>query len=107
MKQLFFALLLVVFSVRVSTAASPRRLQTSEIEKIRQAIEDEIYDYGYYGGFYQIGENTGTPQHWIARARLYINPVYNTVDGNGAMIYKLMPYTDKFIECSSLTGTGI
>jgi hypothetical protein len=92
MKRTIFAVLLVALSFRVSTAANLRRLKPTEIGKIRQALEDEIYDYGYYGGFYQIGENTGTAQHWIARSRLYINPVYDTVDGNGAVIYKLMPY---------------
>lgn len=59
---------------------------------VKQAVEDEIYDYGYYGQFYQIEENIGTPKHWIARVRIYINPVYNSTDKYGEVIYKLMPY---------------
>lgn len=88
-------LLLAVFcvlSVGAAFAGNQRRLSTAEITELKQAICDEIYDYGYYGEFYQIGENLGTPQHWVARVRVYIDPMYNSVDQHGQVIYKLMPY---------------
>jgi hypothetical protein len=60
--------------------------------ELKQALCDEIYDYGYYRDFYQIGENIATPDHWVARVRIYIDPLYNSTDQHGQVIYKLMPF---------------
>lgn len=93
MKRILIATLFFLLSAGVpSRASSYRRLTPHEVKMVKQAVEDEIYDYGYYRDFYQIGENIGTPKHWVARVRIYINPVYNSHDGYGQVIYKLMPY---------------
>ncbi|HKV05249.1 MAG TPA: hypothetical protein VJO53_09110, partial [Candidatus Acidoferrales bacterium] len=92
MKQIVSLILFLILPVGAATASNNRRLKPSEIEKLKQAVEDEIYDYGYYAKFYEIGENTGTPQHWKARVRIFVNPVYNSTDQHGEVIYKLMPY---------------
>src|SRR5579859_822609 len=92
MKRILFFMLFLTLSVGLSTAASNRHLKPADVVNLKQAIEDEIYDYGYYDKFYQIGENTGTPRHWMARTRIYINPLYDSSDRHGEVIYKLMPY---------------
>jgi len=92
LKLILLVLLLVPSSVVASGASKYRHLAPSEVGMIKQAVEDEIYDYGYYGEFYEIGRNVGTPKHWIARVHIYINPVYDAVDQHGEVIYKLMPY---------------
>jgi hypothetical protein len=66
------------------------KLTDAELRAIIEAVQDEIYDYGFEPQYYQIGENLGTPTHWIARLPIYINPT--TDDGVGQAIYKLMPY---------------
>jgi hypothetical protein len=92
MKRFLFAFLMVMLSTSVACAASTRRLTPKEIEHLKQAIVDEIYDYGYYNQFYQIGENVGTSRHWIGRIHLFIDPTYNSADGHGEVMYKLMPF---------------
>jgi len=92
MKRVLFGLLVVTLSASVSFATNNRHLTPTEITQLKQAIEDEIYDYGYYNDFYQIGENTGTPRHWVARTRVFINPMYNSDDRHGEVMYKLMPF---------------
>lgn len=92
MKHIVLVLSFFLLSGAACRASSNRRLAPSEAKMVKQAVEDEIYDYGYYKNFYQIGENIGTPTHWIARTRIYINPVYNSADKHGEVIYKLMPY---------------
>jgi|SRR5271156_1490237 len=92
MKKILIIVLLFTLFQRASNATAHDHLTPTEVAKLKLAIEDEIYDYGYYNEFYNIGENIGTSQHWVARARLYINPAYNSVDKHGEVIYKLMPY---------------
>jgi hypothetical protein len=92
MNRILLLALFCVLSVNAAFAGDQRRLSTAEITEIKQAICDEIYDYGYYGEFYQIGENIGTPKHWVARVRVYIDPAYSSADEHGQVIYKLMPF---------------
>ena len=92
MNRVLLLALFCVFSIGTAFAGDQRRLSTAEITELKQAICDEIYDYGYYSEFYQIGNNVGTPQHWVARVRIYIDPMYNSADQYGQVIYKLMPY---------------
>jgi hypothetical protein len=47
--------------MRAFAAPSYRHLNPSEIGKLKQAVEDEIYDYGYFAHLYEIGDNVGTP----------------------------------------------
>lgn len=92
MNRVFLLALFCVLSVGAAFAGDQRQLTNAEITELKQAISDEIYDYGYYSNFYQIGENVGTPQHWKARVCIYIDPMYDSVDQHGQMIYKLMPF---------------
>jgi hypothetical protein len=85
-KFLIIVLLFTLFQA-ASDAAAHDHFTPAEVAKLKQAIEDEIYDYGYYNEFYNIGENIGTTQHWVARVRLYINPAYDSVNKHGEVIY--------------------
>jgi hypothetical protein len=91
MNRTLLLILLCALSVGAASRVDQRRLSSTEIAELKQAISDEIYDYGYYREFYQIGENIGNPQHWVAKIHLYINPIYNSADKHGEAIYKLMP----------------
>jgi hypothetical protein len=90
-------ILLIIFVVFSSlgfaqSAKKLRRISPVEIESIKRAVQDEIYDYGYYKDFYHIGENTGTPEHWMSRTHIYIKPTFDATNGYGIVIYKLMPF---------------
>jgi hypothetical protein len=82
-----------------------RPVTAPEVKAVIQAVEDEIYDYGQHGEFYQIGDNLGTPQHWKSRMRIYINPEYDLEDGVGQVIYKFMPYGE-ILRFFFLEGDG-
>lgn len=92
MKRALTVMLFCFLPMSALATPSYRHLKSSEIDKLKQAVEDEIYDYGYFTEFYEIGDNVGTPQHWEARVHLFINPLYNVADQHGEVIYKLMPY---------------
>ena len=92
MKRVLSVMLFCCLSMSAFAAPSYRQLKPSEIGKLKQAVEDEIYDYGYFAEFYEIGDNIGNPQHWKARVHLFVNPVYNVTEKHGEVIYKLMPY---------------
>jgi hypothetical protein len=107
--MLLIICLLVVFSsgALAQTGAQSRRLTPAEIKAIDAAVQDEIYDYGYFSDFYQIGQNIGTPTHWIARSRIFINPIYNIANGDGQIIYKLMPYGQIYRLFYLSSGGGV
>ncbi|QMV17272.1 hypothetical protein GOB94_00025 [Granulicella sp. 5B5] len=96
MKRICFLVICVLAmplsGASAQTKAKSRPLTSAEIQSVERAIQDEIYDYDYFRSFYQIGENIGTPEHWISRLHVYINPAYDAADGHGVVIYKLMPY---------------
>lgn len=70
-------------------------LTASDQKAVIQAVEDEVYDYGFEKEFYDIGINSGTPHHWISKVPIYIDPSTDK-DGNGRAIYRLMPYGEVF-----------
>jgi len=92
MKRVLSVVLFCLLPMSALAAPTYRHLKPSAIEKLKQAVEDEIYDYGNFAEFYGIGDNVGTPQYWNARAHLFINPLYSSTEQHGAVIYKLMPY---------------
>ena len=92
MRRILFIIASFLLCAAAARPVTSRHLTPSEVKMVKQAVEDEIYDYGYYKDYYQMGENLGTPKHWIARIRIYIKPTYNSVDNYGEVIYKLMPY---------------
>ena len=95
MKRLWLFLVLFGLPISAYSAGGGRPLTPAEVNAVVQAVEDEIYAGGDYSDFYQIGENTGTPQHWKSRVHIYINPEYGgDFEGNqggGEAIYKFMP----------------
>jgi hypothetical protein len=70
-------------------------LTASDQKAVIQAVEDEIYDYGFEKEFYEIGINNGTPSHWISEVPIYLESGTDK-DGNGRAIYRLMPYGEVF-----------
>lgn len=88
-------LLLAVFSFFLVTLHTPqkRSLSDSEAKAVIQAVEDEIYDYGYQKHFYQMGENLSKPSNTPrTRIWIYIEPEVDLTEHAGRVIYKLMPY---------------
>jgi len=93
MKLLLFAVIVTMLPTSAwGRVAKYRHLRAAQITALKEAIEDEIYDYHYYDRFYQLGENIGSLQHWVARIQLFINPLYDTGDRGGQVIYKFMPF---------------
>ena len=92
MKLLTVLLVLLNLSVTTHPQLQKGRVSDSEANLIVQAVEDEIYDYGYQKQFYQMGENVGTASAPRTRMRIYIEPEVGAEDGGGRVIYKLMPY---------------
>jgi hypothetical protein len=88
-------LLTALFSLAAPMHPEPqkRKLSDTEAKAVVQAVEDEIYDYGYQKHFYQMGENIGTlPNAPRTRMRIYLEPEVNLTDESGRVIYKLIPY---------------
>src|SRR3989442_6198096 len=93
MKRAILILLLAQLALTLPTAGQGKSTKITEPEAkaVIQAVEDEIYDYGYEKHFFQMGENVGaSPLHWKSRLRIYVDPQIQ--DGGGQLIYKLMPY---------------
>jgi hypothetical protein len=83
---------LLLISVSANSGPQKRRLSDSDLKAVVQAVEDEIYDYGYQKQFDEVGENIGAPGSAPqARMRIYIEPEIGA-DESGRIIYKLMPY---------------
>jgi hypothetical protein len=70
-------------------------LKPQQTAALQKAITDEIYDYEYEEGYFPEGGPVG---HLVSesdtRVPLYINPTIK--DGQGEIIYKLMPYGEIF-----------
>lgn len=72
-----------------------RKITDPEVKAVIQAVEDEIYDYGYEENYYQFGEEVQIdPRHLIHRVPIYIRPEIE--DGGGEAIYELLPYGEVF-----------
>jgi hypothetical protein len=88
--------LLLTFLIALNLPLSSRQPQRErgitddEVKEVIQAVQDEIYDYGYEKDFYQIGKNVGTPSKYKSKLPIYVNPKVR--DGEGEAIYKLMPF---------------
>jgi hypothetical protein len=89
---LFFVLQSLSTAWAVVDDKKQTQLYSAEIDSIKEAIQDEIYDYGYYKDYLQIGKNIGTPAHWISQSPMYINLINNADGESGEVIYKYMPF---------------
>ena len=88
---LLASFLLIASSVFSGEGAAKSKLNQSETNALVQAIQDEVYDYGYQGHFFPEGGPVGdVVSDSRTRVPLYISPVLD--DGEGQAIYKLMPY---------------
>ena len=105
MKKLVLFLTIFGLLGPVYARQGKRALSQIEVKVIIQAVEDEIYDIGSYGEFYQMGDNLGTPQHWKARMHIYIDPEYDQTENVGEVIYKFMPYGE-ILRVFSFTKDG-
>lgn len=59
----------------------------SQTKAVILAVEDEVYDLGYQKRFYMVGTELG---RGITRLPIYIEPTLK--EGEGTLIYKLMPH---------------
>ena len=64
-----------------------RLLSKTELTAVVQAVEDEIYDYGYQTKFSYVGD----APDGLTRVPIYISPKTDK-DSVGEIIYKYMPY---------------
>jgi len=93
MKLLTLLLALLSFSIQARPQSQRQKVSESEVKAVIQAVEDEIYDYGYQKQFYQMGEDVGTsPNAPHTRMRIYIEPEVDAEYREGRVIYKMMPY---------------
>jgi hypothetical protein len=89
---LLFALLVLAVSPSFGNQGTKKTTVTQpETRKIVQAIQDEVYDYEYEGHYFPEGGPVGdVVSSSRTRVPLYIDPTIE--DGEGQLIYKLMPY---------------
>lgn len=61
MKRAILILLLAQVAMILPTAAQGKdtKITETEAKAVIQAVQDEIYDYGYEKHFFQMGENVG------------------------------------------------
>ncbi len=92
MRVAIWFVLLLLISASANSGPQKRKVLDSDLKAVVQAVEDEIYDYGYERHFDEIGENIGAPGTVAqTRIRIYIEPEIGP-HGSGRVIYKLMPY---------------
>lgn len=78
-----------------SNESAVLKLSEQEISEIIQAVEDEIYDYGYYKKYWGFGYNAGNSKGRISEIPIYIKPGPDK-DGNYWIIYRLLPYGEVY-----------
>jgi hypothetical protein len=88
----------VVLSVLPTGAQhrAKRKITDAEIRAVIQAVEDEIYDYGYEEEYSVVDAPACGPRSSATCIRIYINPEINADETGGEVIYKLMPYGEVF-----------
>jgi hypothetical protein len=89
----FLLVLLLLSASSPATAQSTTkiRLTQSQTKALVQAVQDEIYDREYQGYFFPEGGPVGDViSDSRTRVSLYVDPVVD--DGEGEVVYKLMPY---------------
>lgn len=88
MRILIFCLAVSCWGTSQKIDARKRQITEAETRAVVQAVQDEIYDYGFEGDYDRAGENAaGTSSKWISRMRIYIAP--ETENGGGEIIYDL------------------
>jgi hypothetical protein len=99
MRRLISFILFLVIPTQAYWGPQKRKLSDSDLKAVVQAVEDEIYDYGYENHFRQMSENVASPASPPRiRMRIYIDPEIDPTDESGRVIYKLMPYGEVLRE---------
>ncbi len=98
-KPLIWTLSLVLLFVIAPAECkqAPRNVTSADLKAVSQAIEDEIYDFGYQGwDFGYVGKTVGPDEQQI---RIYVQPkleegasLGEVGKGLGYVIYKYMPF---------------
>lgn len=96
MKTIATVLIAAMFLVQgEAQSKSPATLNSEQVTALQNAITDEIYDYEYEEGYFPEGGPVGQAvSESETRVPLYINPEIK--NGEGEVIYKLMPYGEIF-----------
>lgn len=86
------ATLVALFSIalawpRIGNRTASTQLSDAQVKAVVLAVEDEVYDFGYEKHFDLVGP---APRPGVTRLPVYITPTLH--DGEGKVIYKLMPY---------------
>jgi hypothetical protein len=88
-KAAISCVLLCIASIAVGSIGGTSKPDEQNVAAIVQAVEDEIYDYGYEKDYVNIG-STGAIDS-PTEVTIFISPdLYN--DGHGVVIYKYMPF---------------
>lgn len=97
-KIVHFVLFYFVFysSFCFSYGAGVLNINDKQVKLITESVEDEIYDYGYYKMFSNVGNNVGSLNDFVVRVQIYVNPLYNLSDGYGEVIYNYMPFGEVY-----------
>lgn len=89
------ALPILVCALLVQPAGAVKenaRVTEADVKAVVQAIEDEIYDYGYQGWGFDVGKHISDDEY---RVRVYVEPTLNK-DRAAWAIYKLMPFGEVY-----------
>lgn len=94
------ALLLILPAISAYSGPSAQPLTSADIKAVTQAIEDEVYDFGYQDwDFGYIGKTIGTEEQQI---RVYVSPLETNANMGGPnkpfgyVIYKYMPFGEVY-----------
>ncbi len=91
MMSLIICVLASNFLANGHTEGAKRKISKIEIQAVLQAVQDEIYDYGFEEDYTRVGENlAGDPSKWNRRMPIYIDPEIEIDEGQ--VIYRLMHY---------------
>ena len=101
------AAVFIIFCSLLATSASSQSagkapvITESQAQAVILAVEDEVYDLGYQKRFYMVGAQ---PARGTTRLPIYIEPTLK--DGEGTLIYKLMPHGE-VIRAFHFNKTGL
>ena len=91
--------LALILLMQASQGPHSGKVSEHDVNSVIQAVEDEIYDYGYQKHFYQMGESVNNPPDSSSvRMQIYIAPELDKEKSGGRAIYKLMPYGEVIRE---------
>jgi hypothetical protein len=100
MRVWLFVAIVVLFPWRsVCQNTDQAKIQDAQVSAVLEAIQDEIYDYGYQDSFW--GFETAVPNGPQASFNIYVRPTRVPTNGchnclEGVVIYKYLPFGELF-----------